>query len=361
MAVVELEQLTKHYADFAAVDGVDLRIPQGEFAVLLGPSGCGKTTTLRLIAGLIEASAGRIRIGGRDVTHWPPYRRNLGIVFQNYALFPHLSVHENVAFGLRRRRVAEAEIRSRVTEALALVQLESFAERMPRQLSGGQQQRVAIARALVIRPDVLLLDEPLSNLDAKLRHSVRQEIRNLQQMLKITTIHVTHDQEEAMSLGDRLVVMNRGRVQQIGTPRELYRAPANLFVAAFIGSGNFLEGKTDASRGLFVARSGIALACRDLPAEAEILLVRPEAVKLTNGSRRGVNVVTGTVETVSFLGSQSEVTVRLGLGEHLVAQLASSDLERDALVPGAAVSVWIDPEALVAIPRNERGVSEGQH
>ncbi len=360
MAVVELEQVTKRYADFAAVDGINLRIPQGEFAVLLGPSGCGKTTTLRLIAGLMEVTAGLIRIGGRDVTHWPPYRRNLGIVFQNYALFPHLSVCENVAFGLRRRRVAEAEIRSRVAEVLALVQLESFAERMPRQLSGGQQQRVAIARALVIRPDVLLLDEPLSNLDAKLRHSVRQEIRNLQQMLKITTIHVTHDQEEAMSLGDRLVVMNRGRVQQIGTPRELYRAPANLFVAAFIGSGNFLEGRADASRGLFVSRSGIALACRNLRAGAEVLLIRPEAVKLTNGSGQGENVVAGTVEAVSFLGSQSEVTVRLGPGERLVAQLASSDLERDALVPGAAVSAWIDPEALVAMPRDGRGESEGQ-
>jgi ABC-type Fe3+/spermidine/putrescine transport system ATPase subunit len=349
MATVELDGVSKHYGDTAAVDGVSLRIDEGEFAVLLGPSGCGKTTTLRLVAGLIEASAGRIRIGGRDVTDHPPYRRNLGIVFQNYALFPHLTVFENVAFGLRRRRIAEAELERRVAEALELVRLGALGARMPRQLSGGQQQRVAIARALAVRPDVLLLDEPLSNLDAKLRHDVRQEIRALQQMLKLTTILVTHDQEEAMSLGDRLVVMNGGRVQQIGTPPELYRRPANLFVASFIGSGNILRGRTDAARGRFVAASGLALACRSLPGDADLLLIRQEAIKIAEGPGEDGNRAQGTVEAVSFLGSQSEVALRLATGERLIAQLASSDLERKALAPGKAVSLWIDPDAIVAM------------
>ncbi|MFI4989233.1 MAG: ABC transporter ATP-binding protein, partial [Alphaproteobacteria bacterium] len=316
-----------------------------------------------LIAGLIEASAGRVRIAERDVTAWPPYRRNLGIVFQNYALFPHLSVFENVAFGLRRRQVEGEALASRVAEALALVRLEGLAARLPRQLSGGQQQRVAIARALVIRPDVLLLDEPLSNLDAKLRHEVRQEIRNLQRMLAITTILVTHDQEEAMGIGDRLVVMERGRIQQIGTPRELYRRPANLFVASFIGSANLLEGRADAVSNTFVTRSGLALACRRLPPDADVLLIRPEAVKLGGAALESGGTVPGTVEAVSFFGALSEVTVRLRSGERLVAQLASSDLERQALEPNAAVEVWIDPEAVVAMPgglaRHREGDSEG--
>ena len=218
MTKLALRGLTKRFGEVAAVDGVDLAIEPGEFVSLLGPSGCGKTTTLRMIAGFIEATAGAVRIGARDVTNDPPYRRNVGFVFQNYALFPHLSVAENVAFGLRRRRRPEREIAERVGRALALVKLEGFAARMPRQLSGGQQQRVAIARALVIAPDVLLLDEPLSNLDAKLRRDVRAELRRLQKLSGITTVMVTHDQDEAMSIGDRLVVMDHGRVQQIGTP-----------------------------------------------------------------------------------------------------------------------------------------------
>src|SRR5690349_18153970 len=210
MATVSLDRVTKRYGEVAAVDGVTFEAAEGEFLVLLGPSGCGKTTTLRLIAGFAETDEGSVRIGGRDVTREPPYRRNLGVVFQNYALFPHLTVFENVAFGLRRRHIDKTDLAARVQRALTLVKLEDFDQRLPRQLSGGQQQRVAIARALVIEPDVLLLDEPLSNLDAKLRLDVRQEIRRLQKALKITTIMVTHDQDEAMSMGDRLVVMNRG-------------------------------------------------------------------------------------------------------------------------------------------------------
>src|SRR5579883_3315700 len=262
MARLDIDRLVKRNGDFYALKDVSLSVADGEFLVLLGPSGCGKTTTLRMVAGFIEPTDGEVKLGGNNVTLLPPWKRNTGMVFQSYALFPHLTVAQNVAFGLEMRKLPKADIDKRVEEALALVRLAGFGARLPRQLSGGQQQRVALARALAIRPDVLLLDEPLSNLDAKLRHDVRQEIRALQQMLKLTTVLVTHDQEEAMSLGDRLVVMNGGRVQQIGTPPELYRRPANLFVASFIGSGSILRGRTDAARGRFVAASGLALACR---------------------------------------------------------------------------------------------------
>ncbi|HWZ73257.1 MAG TPA: ABC transporter ATP-binding protein, partial [Casimicrobiaceae bacterium] len=261
MRAVTLDRVSKHFGEVLAVDDFSLEVAEGELLVLLGPSGCGKTTTLRVIAGFTDASAGAVRIRERDVTHEPPYRRNIGVVFQNYALFPHLSVFENVAFGLRRRKASEAEIARRVERSLSLVKLDPLAQRLPRQLSGGQQQRVAVARALVIEPDVLLLDEPLSNLDAKLRHDVRQEMRRLQQLLKITTILVTHDQDEAMSMGDRLVVINSGRIQQIGTPQELYRTPRNPFVASFIGQANFIEGVPSRDGALFVTRSGLSIAC----------------------------------------------------------------------------------------------------
>src|ERR1700681_1632855 len=231
VATVTLDHVSKRFGEFLAVDDFSLEVAEGELLVLLGPSGCGKTTTLRMIAGFTDASAGSVRIRERDVTHEPPYRRNIGVVFQNYALFPHLTVFENVAFGLRGRKASEAEIARRVERSLALVKLDLLAQRLPRQLSGGQQQRVAIARALVIEPDVLLLDEPLSNLDAKLRRDVRQELRRLQRLSGITTIMVTHDQDEAMSIGDRLVVMNHGRVQQIGSPHTLYPHPVHRVVA----------------------------------------------------------------------------------------------------------------------------------
>src|SRR5687767_11008042 len=222
MARLELDTVTKRYGDFHAVRDVSLEVPDGEFLVLLGPSGCGKTTTLRIIAGFVEATSGMVRLGGQDVTALPPWKRNAGLVFQNYALFPHLTVAENVAFGLEMRKVAKADIAPRVAEALRLVRLGHLGERLPRQLSGGQQQRVALARALVFKPDVLLLDEPLSNLDAKLRQEVRIEIRELQRQLGLTTIMVTHDQEEALTMADRLVVMSDGAVRQLGTQRDLY-------------------------------------------------------------------------------------------------------------------------------------------
>jgi putative spermidine/putrescine transport system ATP-binding protein len=345
MAALHLESISKQFAEVRAVDGLSLDVADGEFLVLLGPSGCGKTTTLRMIAGFIAATAGSIRIGNRDVTRDPPYRRNVGFVFQNYALFPHLDVAENVAFGLRRRRRPAREIAERVRRALALVKLEGFDARMPRQLSGGQQQRVAIARALVIAPDVLLLDEPLSNLDAKLRRDVRQELRALQKLSGITTVMVTHDQDEAMSIGDRLVVMNHGRVQQIGSPRALYRQPANRFVAGFIGRGNFLAGAPGADGKSFVTRAGLTIACARIDPGADTLLVRPEDVAVRPGSAAGVNCFAARVEAAVFQGASFDLDLRLASGETLEAQVGAG---ADWSV-GQEVTAAIDPAAAVGI------------
>ena len=258
MARLQLTGLTKTYGDFRAVADVNLDIGQGELVVLLGPSGCGKTTTLRMIAGFIAPTAGEIRLGGNDITRQPPWKRNTGLVFQSYALFPHLSVADNVAFGLRMRKLPQPQIATKLTEVLRLVRLEGLADRLPRELSGGQQQRVALARALVIEPDILLLDEPLSNLDAKLRHEVRVEIRELQKELGLTTVMVTHDQEEALTMADRLVVMANGQVQQVGSQRDLYENPANTFVAGFVGRTNFLHGRVE-TPGVFRSESGLGI------------------------------------------------------------------------------------------------------
>src|SRR5215471_17608950 len=266
MATVALDRVNKRFGDFVAVEDFSLDVAEGELLVLLGPSGCGKTTTLRVIAGFADASGGSVRIHDRDVTREPPYRRNIGVVFQNYALFPHLTVFENVAFGLRRRHIALSEIARRVERLLALVKMEALAQRLPKQLSGGQQQRVALARAMVIEPDV------------------RHEIRRLQQMLKITTIMVTHDQDEAMSMADRLVVMNGGRIQQMGSPQDLYLRPSNHFVASFIGQANFLEGRLDGDGSRFVTRSGLAIACAPSSPQAQSLMIRPEAIELVDAS-----------------------------------------------------------------------------
>src|SRR6516165_7955262 len=259
MAQLDIAGLAKRYGDFYAVRDVSLGIRDGEFLVLLGPSGCGKTTTLRMVAGFIEPTAGHVKLGGSDVTLLPPWKRNAGMVFQSYALFPHLSVAQNVAFGLEMRKLPKADIARRVEETLALVRLAGYGGRLPRQLSGGQRQRVALARALAIRPDVLLLDEPLSNLDAKLRQEVRVEIRELQRQLGLTTVMVTHDQEEALTMADRLVVMNEGSVHQVGNQRDLYERPADRFVAGFVGRTTFLEGKVEAA-GRFRTDGGLMLA-----------------------------------------------------------------------------------------------------
>ena len=326
MATVTIDNLSKVYGDFTAVDNLNLEVADGEFLILLGPSGCGKTTTLRMLAGFVEPNSGRLAIGGRDVTQQPPYRRNIGLVFQNYALFPHLSIFENVAFGLRRRKLAEDDIKVRVGEALELVRLSHLLDRFPKQLSGGQQQRVAIARALAIRPDILLLDEPLSNLDAKLRLQVRDELKALQQMLKITTIMVTHDQDEAMYVGDRLVVMKDGVIQQIGSPTSLYDRPANRFVASFIGRTNFFEGEIAAGETTFRTKGGLLVkTVADGRAHAE-LMVRPEMIGLSAVQNGQANCFEGVIVSSVFLGGNIEIVVRLASGDGFTVITTIRDL-----------------------------------
>ena len=330
MARIELEAVSKHYGDFHAVRDFSLTIEQGELVVLLGPSGCGKTTTLRMIAGFVLVTSGRIRLGGRDVTGLPPHRRNTGLVFQGYALFPHLTAAENIAFGLQMRGLSDAVVREKVASALRLVRLDDLGDRLPRQLSGGQQQRVALARALVIEPDALLLDEPLSNLDAKLREEVRVEIRQLQRALGLTTVMVTHDQDEALAMADRLVVMSAGAIQQIGTQRDLYEHPSNRFVAGFVGRTNFLSGQL-VEPGVFRSDGGLTL-CYDGPSAPaggsaaaarssgarRALALRPERLNLgASADPARSNRVAGTVEFVSYLGAIIEYYVRLSSGEIL--------------------------------------------
>ena len=321
MARLQLTGLTKTYGDFHAVASVDLDIRQGELVVLLGPSGCGKTTTLRMIAGFIAPTAGEIRLGGNDITREPPWKRNTGLVFQSYALFPHLSVADNIAFGLRMRKLPQPEIAAKLGEVLRLVRLEGLADRLPRELSGGQQQRVALARALVIEPDILLLDEPLSNLDAKLRQEVRVEIRELQKKLGLTTVMVTHDQEEALTMADRLVVMSNGQVQQVGSQRDLYEHPANTFVAGFVGRTNFLHGRVE-TPGLFRTESGLAVRCDEGAAgTGRTLALRPERLSLAAAPvAEADNCFPGTVEFASYLGGIMEYYVRLTPSDRLMVQ-----------------------------------------
>src|SRR5918996_1686354 len=277
-AAVELLGVTRRFGDVTAVDALDLAVRDGEFLALLGPSGCGKTTTLNLIAGFVTPTAGRVLIDGEDVSGRPPHLRGLGVVFQSYALFPHLSVRDNVAFGLRERRVPAAEIEQRVGDALELVRLDRAGRQRPGQLSGGLQQRVALARPLVYRPRVLLLDEPLAALDRKLREGMRDELRAIQRSVGITTVFVTHDQAEALGLADRIAVMNRGRIEQLGAPREIYERPATRFVADFIGGSTVLRGQAVAADRVVVAASTLqVIGGRALPADGDVeLAIRPE-------------------------------------------------------------------------------------
>ncbi len=344
MSSVSLQSISKSYGTHRAVSDVTLEIAQGEFLVLLGPSGCGKTTTLRMIAGFVEPTAGRILFGNRDVTLLPPYKRNTGLVFQGYALFPHLTVFENVAFGLRMRKLDGAAVERRARDALRLVRLEGLAERMPRQLSGGQQQRVALARALAIEPEILLLDEPLSNLDAKLREEVRVEIRQLQRRLGLTTVMVTHDQEEALSVADRLAVMSNGEVQQIGTQRELYNAPANRFVASFIGRTNFFAGAM-AGPQRFRTESGLDISVATGAAPERLLAIRPERVRLGKPNH-AANSFAGTIEFVSYLGANTEYVVRLASGDAVMVEVHNERAEStEPFTVGSPTNVAWDPDA----------------
>ena len=311
---VKVERLVKVYpgAEAPSVDDVNFSLRQGEMLALLGPSGCGKTTILRMIAGLIAPTSGAIRLNGRDISQIPVHKRNMGMVFQAYALFPHMTVAENIAFGLKMRGVAKADREPRVRRALDLVKLGGYGERRITQLSGGQQQRCAIARSLVIEPDLLLLDEPLSNLDAKLRDEMREEIREIQARTGVTAIFVTHDQDEALSMADRMAVMSAGRVEQIGTPREIFDTPATEFVAGFIGAGNFLKGRVVEPGKALVDGLGTVAFNAEAPAGSDVkLMVRPHRFRLTDRAE-GANVFSGTVEHFVYRGQILTLSVRSG-------------------------------------------------
>jgi putative spermidine/putrescine transport system ATP-binding protein len=346
--VVELRGCTRDYGAVRAVDGLDLGVHEGEFLALLGPSGCGKTTTLNLIAGFVAPTAGRILIDGEDVTERPAHLRGLGVVFQSYALFPHLSVRENVAFGLRERRVPAAEIERRVSDALELVRLDRAGGQRPAELSGGMQQRVALARALVYRPRVLLLDEPLAALDKKLREGMRDELRAIQRSVAITTLFVTHDQAEALGLADRIAVMSRGRIEQLGAPREIYEHPATRFVADFIGASTVLRGHAVASDRVAVA-AGVMLRVagrRALTPGTEVeLAIRPERVRLASGA--GENVLDARVEGLVYQGAQTEVTARLDDGQRVLVFVAEP--VPVPLVVGQTVRLHLPPDAFMPL------------
>ena len=348
-ASVVLEGVSKRFGEVAAVDNIDLRIGAGSLVTLLGPSGCGKTTTLRMIAGLEAPTSGRIVIGDRDVTLLPPNERDVSMVFQSYALFPHMTVMENVAYGLQKSNLARAERLAKGRDGLKLVGLEGFERRRPSELSGGQQQRVAVARALVLEPKVLLFDEPLSNLDAKLRRRMREEIRDLQLKLGLTSVYVTHDQEEALAVSDTVVVMNKGIIAQEGTPRDLYEKPANSFVADFVGGANLLpvrvEGR-NAKGGVVVAlgEERIRVADTDFKGQSAFLVVRPNAVTLSASPTPGA--IAARITKATYLGSHWEYSIELE-GQRLFI----TDTRRPIHEIATVVYAEFDPAVLVLIER----------
>jgi putative spermidine/putrescine transport system ATP-binding protein len=344
---VRMEGLSRHYGSVVALDGLDLTINPGELITLLGPSGCGKTTTLRLLAGLEDADTGRITVNGQDITRKPANKRDMGMVFQAYSLFPHLTVRDNVAFGLRLRRQPKTDRRRRAMEMLELVGLSEQADRYAHQISGGQQQRVALARALAIEPQVLLLDEPLSALDAKVRAQLRDEIRRIQLEVGTTTLFVTHDQEEALAIADRVGVMQAGKLAQLAAPTEVYSRPATPFVAEFVGLTNRLAGTV---HGVVVMVRGceIPLADPSAPDGDAIALVRPEAVTLASDSSGESGLLSGTVIATTFLGATSRVTVDLG-DATIMAQMATSEAADHPAGTRVTLAIRRDP-VLVAPP-----------
>jgi len=348
---VQLVDLVKSFGEVTAVDGINVEIPGGEFFSLLGPSGCGKTTTLRLIAGFERPTEGRILLDGRDMAQTPPHKRNVNTVFQSYALFPFLTVEENVAFGLRFQRVSKEESRRRAAEALSLVQLHGMGKRRPSQLSGGQQQRVALARALVLNPAVLLLDEPLGALDAKLRKALQIELKSLQQEVGVTFIYVTHDQEEALTMSDRIAVMSNGRVEQVGPPSAVYEEPETSYVADFLGVSNQMAATAEGSdgNGSCRVRMGdftLSATKGDMQARGDIkLIIRPERVRLEPPGTSGENRVPGMVERVVYVGPVIQLLLRLGPGESAQATIQNQGGDLP-YAQGAPVTVHLPPEAL---------------
>ena len=345
---LELTGIRKEFGGFVALHGVDLAVERGEFVCFLGPSGCGKTTLLRIIAGLEVQTAGRITQGGRDISALPPAERDYGIVFQSYALFPNLSVLDNVAYGLVNRRRPKAEIAARVAELLALVGLPGSEDKFPAQLSGGQQQRIALARALATSPALLLLDEPLSALDAIVRVHLRQEIRSLQRKLGVTTIMVTHDQEEALSVADRIVVMNAGRIEQVGTPMQVYRDPASPFVADFVGRINALPATLEASGRVRIGARSFECAPGTAPDGASRVYLRPEDVLARPVAPGDANVFEAEIDKIEFLGSYCLVRVKAeDLGEHrLTVYLSLNFLAEQRLEVGGRLPLRLLPERM---------------
>jgi len=354
--IIRIAGVVKRFGSITAVDHADLTVDDGELFTLLGPSGCGKTTLLRLLAGFYQPDSGEIRFGDRVVSGLPPYERRIGMVFQNYALWPHMTVAENVSYGLKLKKLSRAEVAARLAEGLRKVNLAGFEARYPGQLSGGQQQRVALARALVLNPDILLLDEPLSNLDAKIRIQVRAEIRKLQQELKITTIYVTHDQEEALSLSDRVAVMKDGRVLQVGVPKELYERPRTRFVADFVGTNNLVPGEVAERRGEeLVVRTALG-ALRAIPNGAVsgrcVLAIRPENVAVAPAAGAGGpgngNVVRGRVSFVSYLGNTLRYDVEADGGQILKADIRDP-WHHDPLPIGRPVALSFPASVTLAV------------
>ncbi|MBK9941197.1 MAG: ABC transporter ATP-binding protein [Kouleothrix sp.] len=355
MSFLEISAVRKSFGESVAVHNFDLSVARGEFVSFLGPSGCGKTTTLRMIAGFETPTSGTIRINGVDITRQPPNRRNVGMVFQSYALFPNMTVANNIGFGLKVARKPAGEIAARVDEMLKIIHMPEFSARYPYQMSGGQQQRVALARALAIQPQVLLLDEPLSALDAKIRVSLRNEIRSIQRQLGITTIYVTHDQEEALSLSDRIVVMSNGRIEQIGTPFEIYNFPTTRFVASFVGTLNLLSAcVADPARGQLTIDGQAVAAARpiaDAPAGQIITVaLRPEIISMTGAPSivpNSTNQLAGTVEDVMFLGPT--VRVRVRFGEQALQFDEVNNPHLNPPTPGQPITVSFPPEACLIL------------
>jgi ABC-type Fe3+/spermidine/putrescine transport system ATPase subunit len=359
---VEVVSASKRYGDVLAVDDVSFDVTEGECVSLLGPSGCGKTTTLRLIAGFEDLDKGTVRINGRNMDGRRPYERNIGLVFQDYALFPHMTVAQNIAYGMRRRGFDHREIPTRISDLLKLVKLSGVENRRPTQLSGGEQQRIALARALAIRPEVLLLDEPLSNLDAKLREHVRQELRDILSLTRVTTIIVTHDQQEAMSLADTVVVMCKGKVMQQGSPATIYSKANNRFVADFIGSMNWFKAerrsKLDPGLAQYVTRGGQQIVAPEIERHELGLFdigIRPERVELSEGhlneKKEVVNLLLGVVSKVTFLGGDIHliVTTKAGVDISIMHKNTRSML----VAVGQAVTLSLNPDDCIVLPAND--------
>jgi putative spermidine/putrescine transport system ATP-binding protein len=356
MSFLTLTGIQKQFGLMVAVEDFNLAVERGEFISFLGPSGCGKTTTLRMIAGFEQPTAGTIAVNGTDITHQSPNQRNVGMVFQSYALFPNMTVADNVGFGLRVRKRPKDEIRRRVHDLLALMHLPDKADRYPWQLSGGQQQRVALARALAIEPQVLLLDEPLSALDAKIRITLRAEIRAIQRKLGITTVYVTHDQEEALSLSDRIVVMSEGRIEQIGTPFEIYNFPSTGFVARFVGTLNIVTAKVlDPAAGTLEAAGQPIRSARPIggakPGDIVTVALRPEIISL--GAREGLNQLSGVVDDVTFLGAVVRVRIRFTDDSGAISFDTFNNPHLAVPDRGTAVTISFPPEACLVLDWDE--------